>query len=444
MIIKLNDFKKIIKNKLFETRFFHSDNFSHENSFDPVKAEQWRYYFKRYFAGHFEKIDKNEFLLVDKRKRLKQDDSASFLSKYIVYLLNIETFEIKRLTEENCDIAELFAPKFDSNYYETVPLMPDLDGDESDYDLLPKDNLIDINKISSIFKFLKNKKKGVLNKYSLNAENMSKNIKKLSNYKNFNNIDDFKDYLYDNAGPDIFISFVDPYEKDIVTREMKVPSFSLNPNATFNTPHGIYAYPFDKKNALNFFRQSMPTESDFGTDRKYFHLIRVDLNHPNVIIFNEDGTSNKDMSRQDFIKNLNEMCRLASIYFNQNLEPYDVFNSVINRLKNGFVNKQYSFLSKPSDEKYNIFKNNKYYLLYRLAWYLCDNNDNRSLGFPSEFFSLLLYSVGIKCIVDKNTSITHPNEPSQMSMLLFGANEDFYEYICTCPNLLKQRLAYIY
>lgn len=80
----------------------------------------------------------------------------------------------------------------------------------------------------------------------LSAKNMSKNFKNKSNFIQFKSNDEAKNFLLDIAGPDVFITFIDQYDNQ------KIPEFSLNPTAAFDTPHGFYFYPFNKKNCEKF------------------------------------------------------------------------------------------------------------------------------------------------------------------------------------------------
>jgi hypothetical protein len=269
--------------------------------------------------------------------------------------------------------------------------------------------------------------------FDLNAKNMSKNIGSEINFINFDSKDEMEDYLYDIAGPDVFISFVDPYEKDINTGEMKIPSFSLNPNATFNTPHGIYAYPFDKKNLESLIECGQPTMADFGVDRDYFHLIRIDLNHPNVIIINSNGVSNKYISYDKYIKNVKELIRIHKNYFKVDFDD----NIAFKKLNETF--------NEIDDEYYNEVS--PFYKLYKFAFYLSFNEfyDNDILSLiknktknSAELFSLMLYSIGIRCLIDNGSGIVHYYEKEQMHIITFGDDKSFYKYIGTFKNMFMQ------
>ena len=293
---------------------------------------------------------------------------------------------------------------------------------------------------------------------SLSAKNISKHLGSKLNFINFDNNDQANSFIKDIAGPDVFISFIDPYEKDINTGEMNVPSFSLNPNAAFNTPHGIYGYPFDKKNCEKFLLERRPTDSPFATDREYFHLIRIDLNHPNVIIFNENGTSNRNISNHEYLKDLNEMIRVHCKYHNKDDKQKEEIIDIINERISYGLDEQIQFIRNNennenddniiNENKYkkirqNFYKNN-YYRLYKAAGYLSFNNivdynfhNKVDSGLNDEnhsiLYSLLLNVIGLKCVIDYSYSI-HIMEPNQVHILTLGENKSFYEYIGTLKN----------
>jgi len=283
---------------------------------------------------------------------------------------------------------------------------------------------------------------------SLQAEKMSKFFGKDLKFKKFDSNEEFKDYLFDIAGPDMFISFIYPYERDETTGEEKVPSFSLNPNANFNTPHGLYFYPFDKENAEKFIHYGAPTDATFAVDRPYFHLVKIDITNPEVLIFKRNGETNKNISPENFKKDLKEMIRIHLHFFDKKrsiqeiydklTEKFNDYNELIiyglNKEKNN--NKELDSQRK-ADLFINKISNNNYYKLYKYAYYLSSKNID-SLSINSELFALLLNRINIKCVIDQNMSIIHPNEPEQTHILTFGENKSFYEYIGTFKNKIEK------
>jgi hypothetical protein len=270
------------------------------------------------------------------------------------------------------------------------------------------------------------------------------------------------DSLYDMAGPDVFISFVDAWEFDHEGFS-KSPKFSLNPTAKFSTPHGIYAYPFDKKQAVTFIETGSPTDSPFATERKYFHLIRIDLTNPNVIVFNENGKSNRNISMSEYTQFIDELIRMHCLYFYDDLIKYLINNEndgldveyenftdedhkllkqrLINEHMNSLKFELRLFFQNDKIQK-NKMANDLYYKLYKAAYFLSFNQYRDryySTGVEgkqndSQFYSLLLNRIGIKCVIDKNTSSIHPSEPDQMHILTLGDDSSFYEYLGTHRN----------
>ena len=117
------------------------------------------------------------------------------------------------------------------------------------------------------------------------------------------------------AGPDVFISFVEPYEhkedKDLV------PKMGIRPKVTYKTPHGNYGYPFDRVNLISSVREGSPTNSRFATGHKYFHLYRLDPNDKDVVVIDKDRSNNfyqyqtrySGLGRSKFIKDVKEVIK---------------------------------------------------------------------------------------------------------------------------------------
>ena len=77
-----------------------------------------------------------------------------------------------------------------------------------------------------------------------------------------------KNALIKNAGPSTFITFVNPWDKN-------TPSLTVNPDVSYDTPHGIYGYPLTRKNAQSLISHGQPTKAQFATDYKYFHIFKL-------------------------------------------------------------------------------------------------------------------------------------------------------------------------
>ena len=89
--------------------------------------------------------------------------------------------------------------------------------------------------------------------------------------------------LMQNIDEKTCISFVNKYDEDI-------PSFNINPNAGYKTPHGNYAYPLTLENLREIIYSRKVKGASFAIDRPYFLLFKVDS--PNALIINKDGTTN--------------------------------------------------------------------------------------------------------------------------------------------------------
>ncbi len=271
----------------------------------------------------------------------------------------------------------------------------------------------------------------------LGARNISNALGTKLNFIEFKNHDEQVAYLREIAGPDIFISFIDVWEiNDDYTSTnrslYKTPGFSLNTYAGFNTPHGIYAYPFDKENAELFIKTGQPTlYSRFATNREYFYLIRIDVNHPNVIVFNKNmKCTNHSINYDNFYKNLVEMMRISCSYYHE-------------ELTDEYIDILYNFLTKAVQKRYHlsdISQIDLYVRLYNAAYFLAMPNlkevisGDRNLQdrlTNSEFFAFLLNRIGMKCVIDDGSKLIHEAQPYQQHILSFGEASDFFEYIGT-------------
>ena len=279
----------------------------------------------------------------------------------------------------------------------------------------------------------------------LNAKNMNINFKQQNNFINISDVEEMKEYLRDIAGPDIFMSFVDDWEN----MESSTPSLSINPKAQFHTPHGLYFFPLDKMNVESFIENGMPVFNSFyGSMSKYFHLVRIDLNHPNVFVFNQLGTCNKKLNYRDCRIEVNEIARIYYNFMNSemvwqkiNINDVESFQAEIIR---SFEKSRIFAMHKSK------FANDNYYLyLYSfIDWltkkglsdmwnYATTNSHNNS-----ELSALLCSSIGMKCIIDKGSSTIAQDtktEPTQTVIINFGEDNSYYHYIGTFKNILNDR-----
>ena len=74
--------------------------------------------------------------------------------------------------------------------------------------------------------------------------------------------------LAKEAGPNTFISFVEQYNSDI-------PSFSTNPKASYQTPHGNYGYLLTKENLESLVRSFSVDGVTFAMQRPYMLIYKI-------------------------------------------------------------------------------------------------------------------------------------------------------------------------
>ena len=103
------------------------------------------------------------------------------------------------------------------------------------------------------------------------------------------------------------ISFVNEYDENI-------PSFNINPHASYKTPHGNYAYPLTLENLREIIYSKKVKGASFAIDRPYFLLFKV--NSPNALIINKDGTTNYKSLRST----RRAMTRSKSITLDQDID----------------------------------------------------------------------------------------------------------------------------
>tara|TARA_Y100001970_G_scaffold241140_1_gene304457 strand:- start:3964 stop:5277 length:1314 start_codon:yes stop_codon:yes gene_type:complete len=96
--------------------------------------------------------------------------------------------------------------------------------------------------------------------------------------------DRIKSDLVKNAGPSTFITFVNPWDEN-------TPSLTVNPNVSYDTPHGIYGYPLTRENAQSLISHGQPTQAQFATDYKYFHIFKLSDMHTKTSLKDPGGES---------------------------------------------------------------------------------------------------------------------------------------------------------
>ena len=110
--------------------------------------------------------------------------------------------------------------------------------------------------------------------------------------------------LYRAAGPGAYISFVNEYDE-------KTPRFSVNPNAEWETPHGVYGYPLDINNLSNVVVGKPPTDAKYATDSRYIHLYKVSPGSNEAINITSSGKTDYDKKAR--LRNSSYLLDLTSI-----------------------------------------------------------------------------------------------------------------------------------
>ena len=112
------------------------------------------------------------------------------------------------------------------------------------------------------------------------------------------NVKETMKHLMKNIDERTCISFVNKYGEDI-------PSFSINPTAAYNTPHGNYAYPLTLDNIREIITFNKVKGASFAIDRPYFLLFKV--TSPNALVIKKDGTTNySEIRANKKVKNIKQ------------------------------------------------------------------------------------------------------------------------------------------
>lgn len=97
----------------------------------------------------------------------------------------------------------------------------------------------------------------------------SRLVPEISNDRtNLNNEDTLKILLDLAIDDDKSISFVNKYDD-------KTPRLGVNPTVQYDTPHGIYSYPFNKQTLINMIYTGSPTEATFATNYDFIHIFKT-------------------------------------------------------------------------------------------------------------------------------------------------------------------------
>ncbi len=287
------------------------------------------------------------------------------------------------------------------------------------------------------------------------------------------------------AGPDTYIRFEKNYGN------LEFPPLKVSPVIRHQTPHGIYGYPLDQVNVENLVNFGSPTSADFATDFEFFHVYKLDKSRTANVAAREDNDIKQIIGRysteKKVIDDIAECIRIVSYLFHESkhkppieLSPSAIprigieqditkftqnqsqleLSDIFNKYKNYVVKtSETSSTSKKLIETYKqeiasaIFKrkkasapaqkrnqnSTKQFLLFKILkssiGYIAKQFGYSEGVKRSQYYSLLLKSIGITGITDLGTSTIHDNEPSQA--VSFDFSGDTIKPIGTFKNIFK-------
>ena len=270
------------------------------------------------------------------------------------------------------------------------------------------------------------------------------------------------------AGPNVFIRFENQYSK-------KTPTFSVSPIIQYDTPHGLYAYPFDKHNLINLIENKSPTEAEFAANYSHFHVFKSNMTKTEIVSRKKEEIQTKYTSEEIVKQDVKEAFRSFSMLIKYNkslIKTQDQKKKIIQKIldeisaaKQENINHKYAnainydfpeSISKIINENNYFFKNKKgsYVSIFSdreivsafsdFFFVICNKSFRKSdkirglstkvtlfrivkktieilsgiLGKLNDtrrgqYYSLLLHIVGIDGIEDKGTSFIHSSEPTQ-------------------------------
>ena len=292
------------------------------------------------------------------------------------------------------------------------------------------------------------------------------------------------------AGPDTYIRFEKKYG------DLEFPPLKVSPQIRYQTPHGIYGYPLNQVNVENLVRFGAPTSALFATAYDFFHVYKLDKSRTANVVSSGDNDLKRIIGRysteQKVIDDIAECVRVISYLFRESKHkpPVEIpmtsvtsqefpishfekdiarltqnqsqveLSDIFNHFKNYVVKtSETSDATKKLIEVYKqeiaaaIFKNKKanipakernknatkQFLLFKIlkssVEYIADQFAASEGVERSQYYSLLLKSVGITGITDSGTSSIHDNEPSQA--VSFDFSGDTIKPIGTFKNIFK-------
>lgn len=193
--------------------------------------------------------------------------------------------------------------------------------------------------------------------------------------------------IYNNKQNYLFMRFTNRHDREL----------EINPNYGFNTPKGIYAYPFNETWIQHIINKTIP----FAFESKGIQIFAWNplWSNKKTIIINNNGEA-VGYSKADYAKDI----RILEEYFYNNHitndEPHDLRNSPYPDPQDEFD----QLLNKAKQEKY---KKTYFNTIFYLARLLAEED--------AEKWSFILKDVlNISCVFDaKNSATIHGNEPTQ-------------------------------
>ena len=292
------------------------------------------------------------------------------------------------------------------------------------------------------------------------------------------------------AGPDTYIRFEKKYG------DLEFPPLKVSPKIRYQTPHGIYGYPLNQVNVENLVNFGAPTSANFATAYDFFHVYKLDKSRTVNVAEGDDDLKQvigRYSTEKKVIDDIAECIRVISYLSRESKQnpPVEItmpsstslefpilqleqdianlakksnkkseLSNIFNKYKNYVVKtSETSDTSKKLIEVYKqeiasaIFKrkknsvperkrnanSTKQFMLFKILKasieYIATQFGRAEGVERSQYYSLLLKSVGITGITDSGTSSIHDNEPSQS--VSFDFSGDTIKPIGTFKNIFK-------
>ena len=292
------------------------------------------------------------------------------------------------------------------------------------------------------------------------------------------------------AGPDTYIRFEKKYG------DLEFPPLKVSPKIRYQTPHGIYGYPLNQVNVENLVNFGAPTSANFATAYDFFHVYKLDKSRTVNVAEGDDDLKQvigRYSTEKKVIDDIAECIRVISYLSRASKQnpPVEItmpsstslefpilqleqdianlakksnkkseLSNIFNKYKNYVVKtSETSDTSKKLIEVYKqeiasaIFErkknsvperkrnanSTKQFMLFKILKasieYIATQFGRAEGVERSQYYSLLLKSVGITGITDSGTSSIHDNEPSQS--VSFDFSGDTIKPIGTFKNIFK-------